>query len=196
MHARKLGGDLDSPDSAGWAGAEVVTVALAPVALTAQPTEYIRTKWADRPFGTVAEVQAAAAHDGSRLYVRLDWADAAEPNGEFADAAAVYFPELDATPPATIGAPDAPARLWFWEGDLPAPRRLRASGPGVFRPDGDGVRAAAALDAGRWRVVLSGDLADATTAGSRLGIAVWNGANEERAGLGAVTTHWLSLEIE
>jgi hypothetical protein len=32
--------------------------------------------------------------------------------------------------------------------------------------------------------------------GGQLGVAVWDGSNEERAGIGAATTQWVSLSID
>ena len=187
-------GDLGDPGAAAWADAESVTVALGPIALEAQPTEYIRVKWADRPYGTVPEVRVAAAHDGGRLAVRLEWADSETPTAEFPDAGAVYFPTDGDAPVATVGAADAAVRLWYWQADLADARSLEGRGPGVFRPTGaDGVTAAAVLERGRWAVVLTGELGDASAA--RLGVAVWDGANEERAGLGAVSSEWIPLEL-
>lgn len=194
MRAERRSEDLGDPGAAAWTEAETVTVPLGPIALEAQPTEYIRVKWADRPYGTVPEVRVAAAHDGTRLVVRLEWADSETPNTEFADAGAVYFPADGDAPVATVGGPDAPVRLWFWQADLADARSLEGRGPGVFRPTGtNGVTAAAALDGGRWAVVLTGDVSDAAAA--RLGVAVWDGANEERAGLGAVSSEWIPLEL-
>lgn len=197
MRAERRSDDLADPGAAGWADAETVTVALGPIALEAQPTEYIRVKWADRPYGTVREVRVAAAHDGRRLAVRLEWEDSATPNTEFPDAGAVYFPAGGDAPVATVGAPDAPVHLWYWQADLADAKRLEGRGPGAFRPTGtNGVAAAAALDGGRWAVVLTGELSDAVTDGhTRVGVAVWDGANEERAGLGAVSSEWIPLEV-
>ena len=194
MRAEQRSGDLGDPGAAVWAEAETVTVALGPVPLEEQPTEYIKVKWADRPYGTVPEVRVAAAHDGERLAVRLEWDDSETPNAEFPDASAVYFPAGDDAPVATVGGPDAPVRLWYWQADLASACCLEGRGPGVFRPTGtNGVTAVAALDGGRWAVVLTGAVSDAAAA--RLGVAVWDGANEERAGLGAVSPEWIPLEV-
>ncbi len=127
--------------------------------------------------------------------------------------------------PLTIGTHAAPVRLWAWrdrqavQQALPAAKELVASGPGVFRPvgvagytatmsgdgpddEGDGVRAEAGsavsavsvLAAGRWAVVIAGDLAPAAAA-RRMGVVVWDGSNEERAGIGAVTPSWVPLAV-
>ena len=194
MRVEQRSGDLSDPGAAAWADAETIAVALGPVPLAEQPTEYIRVKWADRPYGTVPEVQVAAAHDGERLAVRLEWADSPTPNAEFPDAGAVYFPEGADAPVATVGGPDAAVRLWYWQADLEDACSLEGRGPGVFRPTGtNGVSATAALEGGRWAVVLTGNLSAAASA--RVGVAVWDGTNEERAGLGAVSPEWIPLEV-
>ena len=196
MRVQRVSGELGDPAASGWSSVEGETVALVPVPLDAQPTEYIRVKWADQAYGTVKEAKVAAASDGSRLHVRLEWADSATPSAEFADAAGVYFPAGGDAPAGTIGSADAAANLWYWQANLADAKSLVASGPGVFRPRGsNGVGAASSNEGGRWAVVLSGDLADAQSAG-KLGGAVWDGSNEERAGIGAATASWLTLEIE
>lgn len=196
MRVQRVSGELGSPAASGWSSVEGETVALAAVPLDAQPTEYIRVKWAGQAYGNVKEAKVAAASDGSRLHVRIEWADSATPNGEFADAAAVYFPAGGDAPAGTIGSADASANLWYWQANLADAKSLVASGPGVFRPRGsNGVSASSSNEGGTWAVVLSGDLADAQSAG-KLGVAVWDGSNEERAGIGAATASWVTLEIE
>lgn len=194
IRAERRTENLTGADAAGWPDAQAATVALGPIPLEAQPTEYIRVKWEDRPYATTREVRVAAAHDGRQLAVRLEWDDSTVPNAEFPDAGAVYFPAGDDAPVATIGAPGAPVCMWYWQADRPDATRLEARGPGRFRPSGDDpVTASATLDDGQWSVVLTGELDDAGA--GRIGVAVWDGANEERAGLGAVSSEWIHLEI-
>lgn len=196
MRVQRVTSDLGDPTASDWSSAGSETVALSPVPLEAQPTEYIRVKWADKAYGNVKEAKVAAAHNGDRLFVRIEWADSATPNGEFHDAAGVYFPAGGDAPAGCIGSADAQVNLWYWQANLADAKSLVASGPGVFRPRGsNGVSAASALDGGRWAVVISGALADAQSAG-QLGVAVWDGSNEERGGLGAASASWLALEIE
>lgn len=195
MEVKRISGDLADPAAPAWDAAATETVGLAPVPLDSQPTEYIRAAWADRPYGKVGNADLAAAHDGERLYVRLQWADSDTPNSEFHDAAGVLFPADGAdAAAATIGSADAPVRLWYWQANLDAARDLDARGPGVFAKRAEpAVDASASLAGGRWSVVLSGGLDSGV---SRLGVAVWDGSNEERAGIGAVTPEWIPLEIE
>ena len=115
--------------------------------------------------------------------------DAANPSGEFADAAAIV---TGSGPAATLGDENGETHLWFWAEDRPSAERFRSSGPGVFRRmTSEGVDARARLEGGTWRVVLSGPLAEVVE--DRIGLVVWNGSNEERAGLGAVSG-WIPLE--
>jgi DMSO reductase family type II enzyme heme b subunit len=125
------------------------------------------------------------------LFVRLEWPDDATPNGEFADAAAVV---TGVGPVETLGSDSTETGLWYWAEDRQAAERFASRGPGVFaRSEGAGVEAAGTLVDGVWRVVLSGPRSEVVD--DRIGIAVWNGSNEERAGLGAVST-WIALEKE
>lgn len=187
-------GELADPAAAVWGGLSGESVPLAAVPLEAQPTQYIRTAWADREYGRTPEARVAAAQDGQRLYVRIEWADDDAANGEFQDAAGVLFPIGGAGSLTTLGDQEAPVALWYWEHGRPGPVDLTARGPGVFRTDrGDDLAAAAVLNDGRWAVVLSGPVEAAVD--GRLGVAVWNGSNEERGGLAAVSQDWLPLEV-
>lgn len=203
MHVPEIADDPLDPTNDAWKSVPTETVRLVPVPLEEQPNEYIRTAWRTRPYGRVAEVDVAAARRGERLFVRLEWNDSEEPNTEFLDGAGVFFPDsADGAPPLTIGSHGAPVQLWAWRDRLPVQealppaRELVASGPGAFRTsDSDpSVSAASALSGGRWSVVIAGDLAPASMA-QRMGVVVWDGSNDERAGIGAVTPGWVPLAV-
>ena len=109
----------------------------------------------------------------------------------------MYFPLATNAPAATFGSADAGVRIWAWDAHRGKGRRLDGSGPGVFRPAlGDVARGDLGVYAERrddgWDLVLSGPLAEAA---DRIGVAIWAGANDERAGIGATTHEWLPLEI-
>jgi DMSO reductase family type II enzyme heme b subunit len=187
------GSGLADPSASGWSVVVPITVPLAPVSLQAQPTEYIREAWKDRPYGQTPEAQFAAASDGQRLYLRVEWQDDVAPNQEFQDAVGVVFPINGIGAIATLGDAEKPVALWFWEHGRPGPLRLRSRGPGCFRKDdGNELGAIGVLKDGRWSVVLNGPAIAAGT--EKLGLAVWNGSNDERAGLAAVSQEWLPLE--
>jgi DMSO reductase family type II enzyme heme b subunit len=184
--------DLNDPNSAIWSGLTSETVTLAPVPLSAQPTEYIRVSRADRPYGETGQASATAVGSGDQLYVRLEWQDDEKPNSEFADAAAVILGS--GSDIGTLGSDDVPLTLWYWADDRKEALSLSSRGPGVVRKNLDvSISAAANLDDNRWTVVLSGPAKDVSD--SQLGIVIWNGTNDERAGLAAVS-NWLSLDME
>lgn len=194
MHLAEVSEDLTDPNAPAWTSVPTTEVALEPVPIDAQPTEYVRIKWADLPYGTVDTVTVAAARSGGQERIRLEWADDTVPNTEFPDAAAVYFP-TDAGPDAparTIGAEGSPVSMVYWRSNAEGAKQLVCTGPGRFRPAGaDPVGAAAALTDGRWSLVL--DCPAGALETGRVGVVVWNGSNEERAGLGA-TSDWLPIE--
>ena len=175
--------ELLNPHSDTWGKATAESISLNPIPLDLQPTRYIKTKWQDHPYGTVRSVLASALAADAVLYVRLEWQDDEVPNGEFADAAAVVAGK---GPAETLGAKDNAATLWFWAADREQGSSFWSEGPGVFRQNpASEIAASASLDEGVWRVVLAGPLSE--VADERIGFAVWNGSNEERAGLGAVS---------
>jgi DMSO reductase family type II enzyme heme b subunit len=185
------GTDLGSPAAEAWKTAAVETVKLAPAPLAAQPTAYVRAKWASLPYGATPSAEVAVASDGGKVFVRIEWPDDERPNGEFADAAAVLVAGEAGASAATFGDREHPVGLWYWENGRGEALALSAQGPGVFRRTGvDTVAAAAELTGGRWSVVLSG----LAPAGNAIGVAVWNGSNDERSGLAAVTPEWIHLD--
>lgn len=186
--------ELANPASSVWSGVAAEALKLGPVALEAQPTEYIREAWKGKAYGRTAEAMVAAASDGQRLYLRVEWEDDEAPNGEFQDAVSGIFPTNGGGALATLGNADQPVTMWYWENGRPSALQLTSRGPGVVRKDaGADLAASGALNERRWSVVLSGP-ASAAKAG-KVGVAVWNGSNAERAGLAAVSREWLPLEI-
>jgi len=187
------GASLADPTAPAWASVESVTVPLQPVPLDAQPTSYIREAWAGRPYGKTAQASLAAATDGDKLYVRLSWKDDERPNKEFQDAAAAVFADNGGGAISTLGDADKPVAMWFWENGRTGANSLISHGPGVVRKEaGSGLAAAGELAGGSWNVVFGGPLAAARS--GKVGIAVWNGSNDERGGLAAVSRDWVSLE--
>ena len=188
------GANLGDPGAEEWSKVPAERVTLGPAPVEAQPNAYIRTKWASGGYGTTAEAALASASDGQRLYVRIEWDDDAAPNTEFPDAAAVVLANGGQANPGTFGAAGSPVSVWYWEDGRGEALNLAAEGPGVFRKQANGdIRAAANLANGRWQAVLSGPASAA--ASGQIGVAVWNGSNEERAGLGAVSQAWIPLEL-
>ena len=185
-------GELADPASSAWGAVPSEVVKLAPIALEKQPNAYIREAWQTRPYGTTPSVAVAAATDGDGLFVRMEWADDAEANGEFQDAAGVMFPAVAGSPVATMGSADKAVGMWVWANGREAPLELLSRGPGVASKVATKVSASARLADGKWSVVLRGPASAAQF--GEVGFVVWNGSRAERAGLGSVSQEWLQIE--
>lgn len=196
------------PLSAGWGAAVEVEVPLEPTPLEVQPSAYVRTAWADRKHGVTPSVRAAAAVAGGVLHVRLRWKalnprPAITDNNVFADACAVLFP-LDGKGAelATMGDAAHPVQAWHWRAGTAIPFVIQATGLGTVTRQAPphGVSVEATWNADEWSVVFSRPLEEQGVpirggATVPIGIAVWQGALEERAGLKSHTPGWLTLEV-
>ena len=65
---------------------------------------------------------ARALHDGTRLYIRLEWSDdtrdmATDRTTDFSDSAAIEYPVTpgEQVPSFCMGDPDAPVNIWQWK---------------------------------------------------------------------------------
>ncbi|MCC7414403.1 MAG: hypothetical protein IT495_22500 [Gammaproteobacteria bacterium] len=191
---------LLDPLDAGWDAVTAQRIELTPAPLPLQPTAYIRVAWADRPYGTVPELQARAAHDGQDMVVRLRW-PVAEPHER--DALALAFP-VGANPSlATMGAADSPIHILHWRASDPGVRSVLATGIGSTRPGADIRRSAKVVwDGGMYQLTIARALGRGAGVAplipgseTKIGMAVWRGANDERAGLKAYSIDWHPLHL-
>jgi DMSO reductase family type II enzyme heme b subunit len=200
---------LADPNGAAWSEVAAETVELGGTPLEAQPNRHIRNSLKGKQWGACARVELRAAHDGERVYFRLEWADGTanreHVEGDFPDAAALLFPLDGAAPLETMGSAERPVNAWFWRPDIEAePQNLRAEGLGSVRlAAGAGLEARSAHADGAWRVVLSRPLAAngatvklAPGAATSLAVAVWEGGSGERAGIKAYSRAWRDLAVE
>jgi len=203
---------LLDPGAAGWerAGAEALKLEGTPIGL--QPTELIRTAWADRKIGTVDRARVAAVHDGRQLAFHLEWSAPTEnrvvaDNDQFPDAAAVLLPAAEEVPLVTMGRPDLPVNAWYWRADDERARNVVAEGLGTTRTvDTNRVSGRGTWKEGRWRVVISRALRIDTAEpvaqlqpgdATGFGVAVWDGGNGERAGIKSYSgPQWLELRLD
>lgn len=199
-------GPLLIPNGAGWTEGEY-PVSLVPTPLDAQPSEYVRTSWAQRPYGQLATVRLSAALTDSELYIRLRWLtpeprNAITDNNVFADACAVLFPRDGRSAElATMGDEERPVQAWHWRAGTDTPFVIDATGLGTTsRIPIHGVGVAASWDRSEWTVVFSRAIhADGVPLEPGrhmpIGVAVWRGSLGERAGLKSHTPEWLSLRL-
>ncbi|MCK6556047.1 ethylbenzene dehydrogenase-related protein [Candidatus Binatia bacterium] len=207
---RNLDALLD-PAGAAWRNVPRTELGLTGTPLGLQPTAAIKASWADKKIGAIDRVDVAALNDGQRLLFRLEWRDPTESrkitdNNVFVDGAAILFPTVPDAPLVLMGAKGAPVNVWYWRADEDAGNHIVAEGFGTTRiVDRDRVRTRAAWNDGRWQVVIARDLrVDSPEpvanvqpgAPAQFSIAVWDGANSERAGIKAFSPVWTDLTIE
>jgi DMSO reductase family type II enzyme heme b subunit len=165
-----------------------------------QPSAYIRTTWAGRHIGAVRSLAVQAAHNRQSLFFRLEWAD---PNhnpdygdgSAFPDAAAVLFPMGEAPPLNRMGSPAEGIQAWYWRANHTFGESLAFHGFATESTQpGPPVLTSAQWSDGRWSVVIGAPMA-AFPQSEQVGFAVWEGGNQERAGLHSHTPEWEELSI-
>ncbi len=204
--------ELLDPAGAPWRRVAADEVTLTPTPIEQQPSEYVRVAWQERPYGRLAGVQVQALHNGDKIFFRLSWEDPSQDDriadtNQFADAAAVLFPIAPDAPVAGMGLPGKPVNAWLWRPDWAAPRNVAIEGVGsTQRRDDPSLAAGAVHQDGRWQVVISrsfalngspgGSISLAPGGASRVAFAVWQGSNQERAGIKAYSPDWIDLQID
>ena len=205
-------GELLDPGNQAWAKARADTVVLSPTPLDLQPVEYVRVSWTSRPYGKSSSMKVTSLHNGEQIFFRLVWQDdsadakIADIN-QFVDAAAVLFPIVADAPLFGMGAQGKPVNAWFWRADWEQPKNVSAEGMGsTQRRDDPALASSARHQRGRWDVIISrslngkgspaGTVALRAGAQTKVAFAIWQGANQERAGIKAFSPAWQDLQIE
>lgn len=205
--ARRLAAEPNTlgPRGKGWEGAAETRLDLAPTPLDGQSSAYVRSAWASREYGMLGALHVAAVVSGGGLHIRLRWA-APTPqagitdNDVFADACAVMFP-ANGTDAEMMGSEAKPVHLWHWRAGTHEAFVLAATGPGTSkRAANHPVSVQDEWLRDEWAVVFSqplqtGDLPLHPGATTPVAFAVWQGCNNERAGLASHTPEWHMLEI-
>jgi DMSO reductase family type II enzyme heme b subunit len=190
---------LLNPSARQWERAPDEHFALRGTEASAQPSRYTRTTWAGKRIGAVRSLSVRAAHNGQSLFFRLEWHD---PNhnpdygdgSAFPDAAAVLFP-MDSSPPLSrMGSSEQGILAWYWRANHDQfGERLSFHGFATeTRQPGPPILSSALWANGRWSAVIGAPLAPETA----VAFAVWEGGNQERAGLHSYTPDWQELVIK
>ncbi len=199
--------DYADPAFTGWQVVSPEDVEMVPAPLGLQPTDHIRVNWEDRPYGEVESISARVVHDGDAIAVQMSWADEKPSTGAgegFPDGAAIAFPVRGEPVLMQMGSADSPMHFVQWQASKKEARSVVAKGIGSSVPGQPvGEKVQGSWTGGRWSVVfmraLAGEgLSANLVAGkeTQIGFAVWNGSNEERAGIKAVSTDWTKLSLE
>lgn len=194
------GVDAAAPDAAVWQKAPVTQVAL-------------QSAFAGHPsivgVPATTQISAQAIRAGDQLFVKLAWSDATanaaiKDIGQFMDGAAVQFPVNGkaATTPFMGDANNA-VNVWRWRADG-LTENMIAKGFGTsMRVPFDALHSASMRTNDGWAVVLARPLKVRADEGASLlnrktmpiAFAAWDGANQERDGLKAVTLEWWQLKF-
>lgn len=186
---------------------------LAPTPIDQQPTEFLRTAWADATYGAVTELRVRAAHNGVRLFFHLEWDDPTQDTqitdiDVFTDGAGILFPLRGDAAIESMGSVDQPVNAWYWRADFgDEPKNVTSGGTGnSVRYEAGSLEVRSRWSDAKWTVVFgrpftieeSPDIAVPLTPGkaAKVGFAVWEGSNGERGGFKAFSEEWQELEIE
>ncbi len=200
---------LVDPDESLWSRAAPQTIDMLPTPIGFQPSVYVIASWTDRPYGTLPRVSVRALHTGKELAIRLEW-DELQPIAKpeeidvFSDGAGILFP-LDGkeAPIETMGSPEQPVNAWYWRANLEDAISATGQGVGtVQRLTDGGVMAKGRWGEGRWRVAFGRAFETkegvplAAPGAVNASVAVWRGANGERAGIKAFGQTWHEIRLE
>lgn len=192
--------DAGTPGAPVWQRARAVEIPLQP-AFPGHP--YI----AGMPVTERVAVQAVRMRD--RLFVKLAWRDhkantAIDGTHQFADGAAVQFPlNGKASTSSFIGDGQNPVNVWHWRADGRVENLLAKGFGTATRIPSGGLTGRAVRTDGGWELVLSRSLRAKAGEGASLrgrgstpiAFAAWDGDNQERDGLKAVTLEWWQLRF-
>jgi len=205
------GEELLKLDSPAWAGATEYIIAMATTPLANQPSPYIKATRDEKEIGKVKEARVKALHNGKEVFFRISWESEAR-NLEigdldvFPDAVALLFPVKDAeeTPIKEMGKADAPTNSWYWRADFEnKPKNQIAEGLSTsLYTENSSIRANSDWKNGVWTVIMgrafevSEDAATFAAGGKKsIGVAAWEGANGERAGVKSFSKEWRDLVL-
>jgi DMSO reductase family type II enzyme heme b subunit len=184
-----------------WERAPRTHLALRGTESSAQPSAYVRTAWAGKHIGAVRSLSVQAAHNRQNLFFRLEWADPTHnpdygDGSVFPDAAAVLFPMNGQADLNRMGSPGAGIAAWYWRANHPDyGESLAFHGFATEeRLPAPLVLNSASWADGRWHVVIGAPLSAAPA--EAVAFAVWEGSNQERAGLHSYSPAWAEFGIE
>ena len=192
------------PGSAYWAKVPAVLVDMMPTPLQMQPTEYIRNSWANKEYGKTAKIEVKCVHDDETWALRATWEGSGAGVTDFPDSIAIALPVRNNPVLIQMGSKDAPIHYLRWRADKEGILSQLATGIGQSDTGPDVKRSAQVVAEGNtWHVVIARALGTGRDiapleAGKKTGIgfALWRGANDERAGIKAISIDWSPLELQ
>lgn len=197
--------DTDSPV---WGQIQGERIRLAFTPLDRQPSEYVKVLGKAWDYGETGRVILKSVHNSREIFFFLEWEDSTQDvttKDGFPDGAGLLFPLKWDAPIDTMGEKDWPVNAWYWRADVDGRgRSFKAEGLGTTQETGNSpIRVQANWKDGIWSLVMARTLsvedeAVQFEAGGtyKVGCAVWQGSNNERAGLKSYSNSWYELELE
>ncbi len=205
---------LLDPTAPEWSSIPGESLKMDATPLANQPSEYIKASRDEKKIGKVRSLMVQAAHTGTDILFRLSWEDPIKnteitDNDIFPDGCGILMPLGPGDPPIDeMGSKDAPVNAWFWRADLKdQPHNTVAKGLGttVFSKTCP-IQTKSLWGDGAWAVVFARALAlpdqkdeaaQLAPGGTvKIGFAVWEGSNGERAGVKSFSKEWRELSFE
>ena len=205
---------LLDPTATEWSNIPSEALKMDATPLANQPSEYIKASRDEKQIGKVRSLTVQTAHNGSEIFFRLAWEDASQnteitDNNIFPDGCGILMPFSSAdTPIDEMGSKDVPVNAWFWRADLKdQPHNTYAKGLGttLFSKTCP-IQTKSLYGPGGWTVVFARPLSVpelkdeavqlAAGTATRVGFAVWEGSNGERAGVKSFSKEWRELALE
>jgi selenate/chlorate reductase subunit gamma len=194
------GTDAKTSDAAVWEKAPVTIVALQP-AFPGHPS-IVGTPVTDK-------VTAQVVRAGEVIYIRLRWNDkaantAVDNTNRFVDGVAVQFPvngNANTTP--FMGDAKRPVNVWHWRADGRTENIVAHGFGSATRVPTQALASSSKRLSDGWDVVLERTVSAKADDGVALkgrktipiAFAAWDGDNQERDGLKAVTLQWWKLRF-
>jgi DMSO reductase family type II enzyme heme b subunit len=168
-----------------------------------QPGEYIPVAYADATHPLTPHADFAIEKSLVGWRVSLMWPCAKQAisatgdTNRFADAAALLVPAHPDAPMMSMGAGDLPVEGFLWRADWKAPMKIRAEGFGTVQrlAAPQGWTAIGVWQHGLWSVRFEFPSWPALEQQKSIGVAIWQGASAQRAGLKSVTADWLKVQV-
>jgi DMSO reductase family type II enzyme heme b subunit len=205
---------LLDPAAAEWSSISGETLKMDATPLANQPSEYIKASRDAKSIGKVKSLTVQAAHNGSEIFFRLSWEDSSKnveitDDNQFPDGCGLLMPLSGGDPPIDeMGSKDFPVNAWFWRADLKDESRntvARGLGSTQFSKKTP-IVVKSRWDRDTWAVVFVRPLAVpeqkeeavqlAAGQAVKIGFAVWEGSNGERAGVKSFSKEWRELALE
>ena len=205
---------LLDPVAATWNGIAGEPLTMAATPLANQPSEYIKASRDEKQIGKVHHLMVQTAHNGQDIFFRLSWEDDSHnveitDNNQFPDGCGILMPLKGGDPPIDeMGSRDSPVNAWFWRADFQdKSHNTIARGLGTTQfSQVCPIVTKSTWGNGAWSVVFARplavpDLQDEATqlapgSSVKVGFAVWEGSNGERAGVKSFSKEWRELAIE